>query len=590
MKKYFKYAMYVSLLTIVLSFTACQDEIEEINNGEEPTAITANSSTADLIQRTSSNDGSWDNIVDGTSCFQINFPYTVEVNGLILTIDSEENIEQIEEIFDSVEDDENLLDIIFPITITAGDFSEITINSLDELRLLAADCKEGGEDDDIECIDFVYPMTLFTFNVNLEQTSTVEVASDRELRLFFKDLGDDNLISFDFPVTLKLSDNTTIVVESNEELAIAIENAKDDCDEDDDDDYNDDDFNQDELKAELIKCVWFVTEFKRNDEDQTPQYVNYILNFKEDGTVSTGFNGATVVEGTWSTTVGDDGAKLTMEFEASTEFNLEWNVYDLGDDRIKLYNGDGNRVVMKQFCEEDLLELTTEGVTEILRECTWVIKRVKNNGEQINRLLGGEFEFQAEGVITLSNDTTVSEGTWAITTNAQGRFVVAITMGDENAVSFEWLLSDLKDRIIKFNVEETFYELVIVKKCIDDDDEEEDITFIKNMFDNTAWDVAYFAENNDESTALYTDVKLYMENDGTLEVRNLNGDVFSAGNWFVYRNAFTGKLEMIIAFETGSNYLPLANDYQILEIDEMRIELKHENETGLYDHLVLERE
>jgi hypothetical protein len=163
-------------------------------------------------------------------------------------------------------------------------------------------------------------------------------------------------------------------------------------------------------------------------------------------------------------------------------------------------------------------------------------------------------------------------------------------MGDENAVSFEWLLSDLKDRIIKFNVEETFYELVIVKKCFDDDDEEEDITFIKNMFDNTAWDVAYFAENNDESTALYTDVKLYMENDGTLEVRNLNGDVFSAGNWFVYRNAFTGKLEMIIAFETGSNYLPLANDYQILEIDEMRIELKHENETGLYDHLVLERE
>ncbi|WP_299321001.1 hypothetical protein [uncultured Maribacter sp.] len=590
MKKYFKYAMYVSLLTIALSFTACQDEIEEINNGEEPTAITANSSTADLIQRTSSNDGSCDNIVDGTSCYEINFPYTVEVNGITLTIDSEEDIEQIEAIFDSVEDDENLLDIIFPITITAGDFSEITINGFDELRSLAADCKEGGEDDDIECIDFVYPMTLFTFNVNLEQTSTVEVTSDRELRLFFKDLGDDNLISFDFPVTLKLSDETTIVVESNEELAIAIENAKDDCDEDDDDDYNDDDFDQDELNEELIECVWFVTEFKRNDIDQTPQYVNYILNFKEDGTVSTGFNGATVVEGTWTTTVGDDGAKLTMEFENSTDFNLEWDVYDLGDDKIKLYSGDSNRVVMKQFCDEDLEEVTIESITETLSDCSWIVKRVKNNGDQINRLLGSDFEFQVDGIVTLTNDATVSEGTWVVTTNTQGRLVVAITMDDEPAVSFDWLLTDFEEGIVKFNVEEEFYELVIVKNCIvDNDAEEEDITFIKSIFNNTEWDVAYFAENDDESTVLFADVKLYLENDGTLEVRNLEGEVYSNGTWFVYRNTFSGKLEMIISFETDSNYEPLANDYQILEIDETRIELKHENDTGLYDHLVLER-
>lgn len=589
MKKIFNYAMYVSLLAIAFSFTACQDEFEEINTGEEPQAITASSATADLIQRTSSNDGSGDNIVDGTSCFEINFPYTVEVNGIELTIDSEEDLNQIEEIFDSIDDDENLLDIIFPITVTAGDFSEITINGLEDLRDLAADCKEGGEDDDIECIDFVYPMTMFTFNVNLEQTSSVEVTSDRELRLFFKDLGDDSLVSFDFPVTLQLYDETTIVVESNQELAIAIENAKDTCDEDDDDDYNDDDFDEDEFKEELVECVWFVTDMIRNDVDQTPQYVNYILNFKEDGTVVTGFRGATTVEGTWTSTVGDDGAKLTIDFESSTDFNLEWTVYDLGDDQIKLYNDASNRIIMKQFCEEDLQELTLENLRETLNDCSWVIKRLKNNGDHINRLLGGEFEFQAEGVITLTNQTTVTQGTWEITTNAEGRFVVAISMGDEGAVSFEWLLTDLKDRIIKFNVEETFYELVIVKKCIDDEDEEEDITFIKNIFDNTAWDVAYFAENNDESTVLYADVKLYMENDGTLEVRNVNGDVFSTGNWFVYRNTFTGNLEMLVSFETGSNYLPLANDYQILEIDEMRIELKHENETGLYDHLVLER-
>ncbi len=590
MKKFFKYTMYVSLLTIALSFTSCQDEFEEINTGTEHQAITANSSTAQLIQHTSSNDGSFDNIVDGTSCFDIKFPYTVEVNGLELIINSREDIHQIEEIFDAIDDDLDFLEILFPITITAGDFSEITINGLQDLRELAAECKEGGDDDDIECIDFVYPMTIFTFNVNLEQTSNVVVESDRDLRIFFKDLDENKLISFDFPISLKLYDDTSITVENNEELARVIENAKDNCDEDDDDDYNDDDFNEASFNDKLVECVWFVKEFKRNDIDQTLQYVDYILNFKEDGTVVTGFRGAATIVGTWSTTVGDDGAKLNMEFETSVDFNLEWNVYDVGDNRIKLFNGDSNRIIMKQICEEDLPLVTVEGIIETLRECTWVIKRVKNNGEQINRLLGSEFEFQADGVITLSKNNTVSEGTWSITTNAQGRFVVAITMGDEGAISFEWLLTDLKDRIIKFNIEETFYELLIVKNCINDEEVEEDITFIKNIFNDSAWDVAYFAENNDESTELFADVKLYLDNDGSIEVRSLNGEVFSNGNWFVYRNAFSGKLEMIISFETGSNYLPLTNDYQILEIDDMRIELKHENETGLYDHLVLERE
>jgi hypothetical protein len=589
MRKFFNYPMYVGLLIFALSFTACQNEYEEINTGEEPQAITANSSTANLIQRTSTNDGSYDNIVDGTSCFEINFPYTVEVNGLVLTIESKEDIEQIEVIFDSIDDDENLLDILFPVTVTAGDFSEITVNSYEDLRELAAECKEGGDDEDIECVDFVYPMTLFTFNVNLEQTSTIEVESDRELRLFFKDLGEDSLISFDFPITLKLYDETTISIESNQELAIAIENAKDDCDEDDDNDYNDDDFNEDDFIEKLVECVWFVQEFRRNDVDQTGQYVNYILNFKEDGTVVTGFTGATTVEGTWSTTFGDDGAQLTMEFQSSTDFNLEWNVYDMGDDKIKLYNGDGNRIVMKQYCSEDLPELDLDSIAETLRECIWIIKRVKNNGEHVNRLLGSEFEFKAGGIITLTNETNISEGIWTITTNAQGRFVVSITMGDEQAVSFEWLLSDLKDRFIKFNVEETAYELVIVKSCIDAE-EEEDVIFIKSIFNETEWDVAYFAENEDESTDAYADVKLYLASDGSLEVRNPNAVVISTGRWFAYRNVFTGTLEMLISFEQGSNYLPLANDYQIIEVIETRIELKHENEVDGYDHLVLERE
>lgn len=586
MKKIFKYAMYVSLLTIALSFTACQDEIEEINNGEEPTAITANSSTADLIQRTSSNDGSCDNIVDGTSCFQINFPYTVEVNGLTLTIDSEEDIEQIEEIFDSVEDDENLLDIIFPITITAGDFSEITINGLDELRLLAADCKEGGEDDDIECIDFVYPMTIFTFNVNLEQTSTVEVASDRELRLFFKDLGDDNLISFDFPVTLKLHDDTTITVENNQELAITIENAKDDCDEDDDDDYNDDDFNEGEFNNELVECVWFVTEFKRNDVDQTPQYVNYILNFKEDGTVSTGFNGATVIEGTWSATVGDDGAKLTMDFENSTDFNLEWNVYDLGDDKIKLYNDDSNRVVMKQFCSEDLPNTNADSLREILKECAWIIKDIELQNEDFDRVLGYEFQFMAEGAVTLSNGIDISEGTWEIKLNTEQELVMAIEIADASGVNFEWPIREMLDDRLKFEADEIGYELNLQRVC-DNNATDGDVIEIRDFMMGGEWVVASYIEGDEDMTSFYGGYSLGFMAENQIAIME-GGEPFGTGLWRVLRNS-DEKLKVFLNFGENNPFNELTDDWDFVSVIDGRIELKDISGDGTITTLVLEK-
>ena len=578
--------MYVSLLTIALSFTACQDEFEEINTGEEPMAISASSTTADLIQRTSSNDGSCDNIVDGTSCFQINFPYTVEVNGLLLTIESEEDLEQIEEIFDSIEDDENLLDIIFPVTVTTGDFSEITINGLEDLRELAAECKEGGDDDDIECIDFVYPITLFTFNVNLEQTSTLVVESDRDLRLFFKDLGDDNLISFDFPISLELYDETTIMVESNVELATAIENAKDMCDEDDDDDYNDDDFNDDEFKNELVECVWYVTEFKRNDVDQTPQYVNYILNFKEDGTVVTGFTGATTVEGTWSTTVGDDGAKLTMQFDATSDFNLEWNVYDLGDDKIKLYNDDSNRIVMKQLCAEDLPILNADNLRGILKECVWVIKDLELQNEDFDRVLGFEFQFMAEGVVTLSNGVNTTAGTWEIKLNTEQNLVMAIEMSDESGVSFEWPIREMFNDRLKFEADEIGYQLNLQRVC-DNNSSDGDVMEIRNFMIGGEWLVASYKEGDVDMTSLYGGYSLGFMAEHQISIME-GGEAFGAGLWRVLRNS-DEKLKVYLNFGENNPFNELTDDWDFVSVVDGRIELKDISGDGTITTLVLEK-
>ncbi|WP_299430281.1 hypothetical protein [uncultured Maribacter sp.] len=584
MRKFFKTTLFASLLAVAISFTSCQDEFEEISNGEENESITANSAAAKLITNTSSQDGSFDNIVDGVSCFAIEFPYTVNVNGLEVTLDSKEDLVTVEELLDKVDVDSDIVDIIFPITITLADYSEITISSKDELREIAKDCIEGGKDDDIECIDFVYPLTVFTFDVNNQQTGNATVENDRQLRRFFAGLEGNQLVSMDFPVTLKLYDNTEVVVNTNAELAVAIESAKEACDEDDDNDHNDDDFSKERLDAYLVACPWLIHDMQRNEEDQIGRYFEYAMNFAANGTVTAKDREGNSIEGEWTTRVSNNRVLLKLEFTALMDFTLDWFVYELEDGKIKLFAEGGNKIIMKKAC--NVIDKDPNTLRGVLKECSWIIKKVKRDNQELDRLLGYEFNFMADGVVTLSSGEVSSEGTWEITLNAQARLVMAITMGNEPGVSFEWPLSDLRDNRLKFEIPGTGYELILERNC-DNDVDDEDVVWIRGLFKDSLWEVALFSENQDPSEA-YANYEFSFSANGKVTVYSPNQVEVSAGRWFVYRNS-DNKLEMIINFGANSNFYPLANDYIVLEVQENRLELKHENSNGGYDHLVLEK-
>ncbi len=590
MKKFFNYAFYASLLIIGLTFTSCQDEFEQLPEDQaQQEAIAVNSTTAKLIEETSSNDGSFDNIVDESSCFNIKFPYAVRVHGVELTINTVQDLDAIEDIYDALEADDDILDIIFPITITMADYADITINGIEGLRELAQECKEGGDDDDIECIDFVYPITMYTFDLNNQETGNVSIEGDKDLRRFFAGLDENDLISMGFPVTLKLYDGSTMVVDSNAELANAIENAKDLCDEDDDNDYNDDDFTQERLENYLVECPWLIHEVKRENQLQTDQYIDYVMNFTEDGAVKIVDREGNMLNGTWSTRVAEHRVLLKLEFTELVDFTLEWYVYEIGEGKIKLYAGDGDKIIMYRGC--DIINDDPNTLREVLSECSWIIKRVFNEGQEIKRLLGFEFKFMPEGVVTLSNGDYVSEGSWEITANEQGRLVMAITMGDEPGVSFSWPLSELRQDRLKFEVPGTDYELVLERNC-DNDDTDEDVTWIRGLFNDTQWEIALFSQNEDPLTEAYGGYTYEFGMDGTITVLEMNMNMvmqeISTGKWYVYRNS-DNKLEMIIRFGSDSNFYPLGNDYIILEVEENRLELKHENKNGGYDHLVFEK-
>ncbi|PRX53746.1 hypothetical protein [Flagellimonas meridianipacifica] len=599
MKNLFNKLVLTNLLFIALLFTSCQEEFEEVG-GDTQETIAANSNTAVLIENTATNDGSFDNIVDGASCLAIKFPYTVEVNGIQITIDSREDLHIIEEIFDEIDTDDDILDIIFPITITLGDFSELVIEDFEQLRELAAQCTEGGDDDDIECIDFVYPITLFTFDINEQQTGEVTVSSDMELRRFFAGLEDDELVSIQFPLTLKKFDGTEIVVDSNAELAAALERAKDECDEDDDDDFNDDDFTKERLDHLLVECPWEIREVIRMSMDQTGQYLENTLTFAENGSVTYQSPTGGMVTGEWSTRVTDNGIALNLEFEQLTDFTLEWIVYEIGDHKIKLYSDDGNKIVLRQHCPDDGNGddgnggngiISVETLTNALLECDWIIKKVTNQGEEIERLLGYEFIFVEDGTLTIGNGITSFSGNWEIVSNDDNVRTLKINIGDEAAVSFDWPLTEIDGPSIVgttrlvFKDENADYKMVLEKVCNDNADDN-DVAEIRNIALGGGWNVASYVKDGMDMTADFNDMDFNFSNMHQLEV-SVNDVPIAVGLWRVLRDT-DEELKFFINLEENATLAELTDAWYIVSVESNRIELAYEDEEAT-ETLVFEK-
>ncbi|PTM07159.1 MAG: hypothetical protein DA407_10750, partial [Bacteroidetes bacterium] len=196
----------VSILLLFLTgliFTSCRTEETEFVQAPEDETLAANSSIASLMQRTASNDGSIDNIVDRANCFDLAFPFMIIVNGAQITVTSQEDYAIIECVFEESEDDNDSLEIVFPVTIILADFTEISIANTNELNNYINTCNgENEEDDDIECLDFQYPIIASVFNSNNELLDTINIENDNELYQFIENIGENDIVTIEFPITV----------------------------------------------------------------------------------------------------------------------------------------------------------------------------------------------------------------------------------------------------------------------------------------------------------------------------------------------------------------------------------------------------
>ena len=132
--------------------------------------------------------------------FNVRFePKEIASENIRCTLDTKEDFQAIETVFDESDEDDDNVEMSFPVTIVLRDHSEVVVNSRSEMVEYRSSCKgEDEADDDIECVDFKYPISYSVFNSDKSLLNTIKIQNDREMYRFIHNLTKNDIVKESF--------------------------------------------------------------------------------------------------------------------------------------------------------------------------------------------------------------------------------------------------------------------------------------------------------------------------------------------------------------------------------------------------------
>lgn len=331
--KTLKWITGIALMSI-FSLTSCQSEVDEVE-GDNPNTNTANSTTATNLKRVAMFDGSSDDFIDGSSCSALKFPFIAKVNGVSLTFISQLSFEQAISILGELNNNDDTVEIKFPVTLKMSDYTEVTVNSQAEYDVLVNNCEEAENDGEaaISSLDIKYPITLLTYDASLEQTGSVVITSQEQMYNYMINISSTEYFSVKYPISVTLADGSSEELNSDAELkasitaALNIESSMDEAAED-----------KEELEEILVNGTFKVNSFINAGANLTSTYLSYTIDFANDWKIKSMNALSTIATGTYQLTADTD-LYLQFGFAGSTDFSLfnnTWKVISFTDTTITL--------------------------------------------------------------------------------------------------------------------------------------------------------------------------------------------------------------------------------------------------------------
>ncbi|MEX2427639.1 MAG: hypothetical protein WD577_05270 [Bacteroidales bacterium] len=221
MKQHIGRLNILGIISLVILSFGCQEEFSVITEPDKTAVFSTSDTIVGLILKMTMKDGSFDDIIDNCSEISINFPYEIQIRNETFTISSQDDLEQLALNYDQFK---NTIIIKFPVTVTFKDYSETVLNNRGELQIIQNQCNRNKEDDNIECIDFIYPFNINLYNIQYQKPEFVSVGGDKELHGLLKNRN-DILFEIDYPIFAELYDGTVLKLENNLELEREIMNV-----------------------------------------------------------------------------------------------------------------------------------------------------------------------------------------------------------------------------------------------------------------------------------------------------------------------------------------------------------------------------
>ena len=205
---------YIIFGILFFSFGSCQKEEETIIQDDTQSFVN-NSPIAGLLSRTSQNPTSVDNVLDSSSCFSVQLPVTVIVNGQQIVVSDQADYQTVQDAIDAFSDDDDIVNFVYPITITYQNFQTQVLQNADDLDDVLDECGEDDGFDEIDCITLVYPITINVYDSNNQLANTVTITSNSSLFNFLANLGNNVYAAINYPISAIDSNGQTVVINSN---------------------------------------------------------------------------------------------------------------------------------------------------------------------------------------------------------------------------------------------------------------------------------------------------------------------------------------------------------------------------------------
>lgn len=320
---------YSAIVSIFLF--SCQSEItQEVYNTQE-TILKTTPLTA-YLERMAMENTTQDDVVDGARCFRVKFPYSLIVNSTKITLKTKSDFQVVANIKNMNMWDDDIVHFQFPITIIYSDYSEKIISNQTDLFNELNYCA-GHKDDflQLNCLSFNFPLKINIYDSYKQLGSSVNLLDNKSLYNFIHSLSGTQLISLEYPLTVKDENNQVTTISDNSQLEDRVMEALGHCS---DNNHAPADFIQ-----TLLTGNWKIGYFYEEAE-RTSLYNGFIFNFKNDHTVIATKSGVNYF-GQWESKIENGVNQFKMNFSSDPLHDLEkdWKLFEFNSSQIRFREG-----------------------------------------------------------------------------------------------------------------------------------------------------------------------------------------------------------------------------------------------------------